>query len=167
MLLYMYLQVSSYRFKFHFTSPLSILSNLAYHCLYLLRASCLKLECRCYVAKIEESEKAGSRQESNPGHLWLEPPHIITSKFIFSNLLWALEWENHSPWVLSWWREFSDQPLTEFWWHILRGCQVWDWGIQYHLCSAYRGLWGFGLGISIRLLHVLTVCQSLPGPGMI
>ena len=29
---------------------------------------------RCYEAKIEESEKAGSRRESNPGHLWLEPP---------------------------------------------------------------------------------------------
>ena len=28
----------------------------------------------CYEAKIEESEKAGSRQESNPGHLWLELP---------------------------------------------------------------------------------------------
>ena len=24
--------------------------------------------------KIEESEKAGSHRESNPGHLWLEPP---------------------------------------------------------------------------------------------
>ena len=31
-------------------------------------------EFRCYEAKIEESEKAGSRRESNPGHLWLEPP---------------------------------------------------------------------------------------------
>ena len=44
---------------------------------YLLRASCLTLEInefRCYEAKIEESEKAGSRRESNPGHLWLEPP---------------------------------------------------------------------------------------------
>ena len=43
----------------------------------MLRASCLMLEInefRCYEAKIEESEKAGSRQESNPGHLWLEPP---------------------------------------------------------------------------------------------
>ena len=29
---------------------------------------------RCYEAKIEGSEKAGSRRESNPGHLWLEPP---------------------------------------------------------------------------------------------
>ena len=29
---------------------------------------------RCYEVKIEESEKAGSRWESNPGHLWLEPP---------------------------------------------------------------------------------------------
>ena len=38
----------------------------------LLRASCLTLEIkefRCYKAKIEESEKAGSCLESNPGHL--------------------------------------------------------------------------------------------------
>ena len=28
-------------------------------------------EFRCYEAKIEESEKAGSCWESNPGHLWL------------------------------------------------------------------------------------------------
>ena len=42
-----------------------------------LRASCLMLEInefRCYEAKIEESEKAGSHRESNRGHLWLEPP---------------------------------------------------------------------------------------------
>ena len=31
-------------------------------------------EFRCYEAQIEESEKVGSRRESNPGHLWLEPP---------------------------------------------------------------------------------------------
>ena len=31
-------------------------------------------EFRCYEVKIEESEKAGSRRESNPGHLWLQPP---------------------------------------------------------------------------------------------
>ena len=45
---------------------------------YMLRASCLlKLEIkesRCYEAKTEESEKAGSCQELNAGHLWLEPP---------------------------------------------------------------------------------------------
>ena len=29
-------------------------------------------EFRCYEAKIEESEKAGSHRESNPGHLSLE-----------------------------------------------------------------------------------------------
>ena len=29
---------------------------------------------KCYEVKIEESEKAGSCRESNPGHLWLEPP---------------------------------------------------------------------------------------------
>ena len=30
----------------------------------------------------------------------------------------------------------SSQPLTEFWRYILSGCQVCDWGIQYHLCGA-------------------------------
>ena len=45
-------------------------------------------------------------------------------------------------WVLSWRREFSGRPLTEFWRHVLSGCQVCDWGIQYHLCSIHRGLWG-------------------------
>ena len=28
---------------------------------------------------------------------------------------------------------------------MLSGCQVCDWGIQYHLCSTYRGLWGLWL----------------------
>ena len=43
----------------------------------LLRADCLTLETnefRCYEAKIEGSEKADSCWESNPGHLWSEPP---------------------------------------------------------------------------------------------
>jgi len=31
-------------------------------------------EFRCYEAKIEESEKASSYWESNPGHPWVEPP---------------------------------------------------------------------------------------------
>ena len=38
--------------------------------------------------------------------------------------------------------------LLEFYWHILSGCQVCDWGIQciqYHLCSTFRGLWGVWL----------------------
>ena len=46
-------------------------------CMSMLRASCLTLEInrfRCYEVKIEESEKVGSRQESNPEHLWLEVP---------------------------------------------------------------------------------------------
>ena len=29
----------------------------------------------------------------------------------------------------------------EFWCHILSGCQVCNWGTQYHLCSIYRGSW--------------------------
>ena len=43
----------------------------------MLRAPCLMLkikELRCYEAKIEESEKAGSCRESSPGDLRLEPP---------------------------------------------------------------------------------------------
>ena len=41
---------------------------LRYICLFLLRASCLTLEIRCYEAKIEESKKkAGSHRESPPG----------------------------------------------------------------------------------------------------
>ena len=31
-------------------------------------------EFRCYEVKTEETEKAGSRWESNPGHLWLVQP---------------------------------------------------------------------------------------------
>ena len=33
-------------------------------------------EFRCYEAKIVESEKAGSRRESNPGHLWHSVPLV-------------------------------------------------------------------------------------------
>ena len=52
--------------------------------IFILRASRLMLEFRYYKAKIEESEKAGSHQESNPGHLWLEPPVPTWGK-----MLWA------------------------------------------------------------------------------
>ena len=38
----------------------------------------------------------------------------------------------------------------EFWRHILSGCQVCDWGIQYHLCGKY--CW-FPLPLNIRLFH--------------
>ena len=44
-----------------------------YQPIYMLRASCLTLEIKIE-AKIEESEKAGSCQESKPGHLRLEVP---------------------------------------------------------------------------------------------
>ena len=43
----------------------------------MFRVFCLMLEVndfRYYEAKIEGSEKADSRQESNPGNLWLRPP---------------------------------------------------------------------------------------------
>ena len=62
-----------------------------------------------------------------PRHLWLSHQCSATE-----------------PWqpVLSWWWEFSGKSIMEFWQHMLSGCQVCDWGIQYHLCSTYRGLWG-------------------------
>ena len=86
-------------------------------------------EFRCYEAKIEECEKAGSRRESNPGHLcqcsanWAttagQPPALTIlcrSCICFR-------------------KEVSCRPLMEFRWHILSGYQVCDWGIQYHLCT--------------------------------
>ena len=71
---------------------------------------------------------------------------LIACKFLYfqceARCSEHIEWEKHSAWVLSWWRKFSGRPLTKFWQHILSGCQVCDWGIQYHLSSTYRGLWG-------------------------
>ena len=95
-----------------------------------------------YEAKIEESEEAGcwrgwTQDTSGLSH---QLDSFISS--VRQDTLECLEWENRSTWILSWWREFSGRPLTEFWHHILSGCQVCDWGIQYHLCSTHRGLWG-------------------------
>ena len=62
------------------TSSLTCAVNLqsesayAYTGSFLIQVAVQINEFRCYEAKIEESEKAGSRRESNPGHLWLEPP---------------------------------------------------------------------------------------------
>ena len=39
----------------------------------VLRASCLKLEIREISVMRQKVKKAGSRRESNPEHLWLEP----------------------------------------------------------------------------------------------
>ena len=50
----------------------------------MLKASCLTLEInefRCYEAKIEECEKAGSHRESNPGHLWLEDTSGLSCQY--------------------------------------------------------------------------------------
>ena len=54
------------------------------------------------------------------------------------------------------------QTLTEFWWHILSGCQVCDWGIQYHLCSTYRGLWG-GLVLQLSWLSGRALAAQARG----
>ena len=73
----------------------------------------LEIKFRCYEAKIEESEKADSCQESNPGHL--------------------------------------------------SGCQVCDWGIQYHQCSIYRGLWGLVVVWLVWLSDTGGSSQRCPG----
>ena len=84
---------------------------------YLLRVSCLMLEVnefRYYEAKIEESEKAGSRQESNPGYLWLEPP------------------------VLCHWATTAWRPLTP----TILYLYCTGGTIHFCTCSTDRGLWG-------------------------
>ena len=47
----------------------SIAINQTLSLLRTLASRWNKQKFRCYEAKIEESEKAGSRRESNPGHL--------------------------------------------------------------------------------------------------
>ena len=69
-----------------------------------------------YEAKIEESEKASSRRESIPGHLWLEPP-------VFCHIE-PRQPANHQPSQSS---MCTAQVLMEFGRHILSGYQVCDW----------------------------------------
>ena len=62
---------------------------------------------------------------------------------LWGQILWAFRARkplNMGSFLLE--REISSQPLTNIWQHMLSGCLVCDWGIQYHLCSTYRGLWG-------------------------
>ena len=62
----------------------------------------------------------------------------------------------------TWRREFSCPLLTEFWWHILSGCQVCSWAIQYHLCSTYRGLLGIVV-VQLSLLSGRTLAAQARG----
>ena len=98
---------------------------------YLLRVSCLTLEVnefRYYEAKIEESEKAGSRQESNPGYLWLEPPVLchwatkawrpLTPTILY---LYCTGGTIHLPVVQiedcgGWWSSGCRGLVAEYWW---------------------------------------------------
>ena len=61
------------------------------------------------------------------------------------------DWENHTAWALSWWREFS-----EFWRHILSGYRVCNWGISVPpLVYTYRGFRGLLVVISSVAEHWL------------
>ena len=66
--------VSGYGFNVNGHNPVCISSlvegeELAQYVLRTLASRWNKEKFRCYEAQIEESEKAGSRRESNPGHL--------------------------------------------------------------------------------------------------
>ena len=77
--------------------------------LSLLRASCLPLkikECRCYEAKIEESEKVGSHLESNLGHLWLAVLchwPTLTILYMYCMTILYMYCTRAVSWVDSWW----------------------------------------------------------------
>ena len=68
--------------------------------------------------------------------------------------------QNHSAWVLSWWREFFGRLLTEFWWHILSGYWTCNWDIQYHLRSTYGELWGLVVVRQLWLSGLALVVQA-------
>ena len=75
------------------------------------------------------------------------------------------DWENHTEWVLSWWTEFSGQPLTGFWRHILSGCcQVCDWGTCAVHIEDCEGWWLFGCDslVAEHWLHKPGVLGSIP-----
>ena len=67
-------------------------------------------EFRCYEAKNRGKWKAGSRQESNSGHLWLEPP------------------------LLCHWATATRQPPTliilYMYWHVAWQSSIWLTGVQ-------------------------------------
>ena len=56
-------------------------------------------EFRCYEVKTEESEKAGSHRESNPGHLWLEPP-VEPVERTYAEWFTQFSRLGKNPWVL-------------------------------------------------------------------
>ena len=61
------------------------------------------------------------------------------------NILHEARHSEHFEWATTH-HGFFPGFLVPNWRHILSGCQFatdfCDWGIQYHLCSTYRGLWG-------------------------
>ena len=81
-------------------------------------------------------------------------------------IFWALGWhlstkgsnaksilpQAGNKWIWMLWGENRGK-----WKNILSGCQVCDWGIQYHLCSTYRGLWGL---VVVRLSLKGINCSS-------
>ena len=95
------------------------------------------------------SEKTGGCWESNPGSLWLHFPQSLPHNvYIFwfqheARCSEHLEWKKSlTMGSLLMERTLQSTPDRVLRAHILCSCQVFDWGIQYHLCSTYRGLWG-------------------------
>ena len=112
----------------------------------LLKTSCLMLEInefRCYEAKIEESEKkvkkAGSRQESNPGHLWL-----------------AVYIEDCE----GWWSSGCCGSVAEHWWLIIMENWV-EFGTRLVGSRLLPFLMCFVTLISYLFLHIELLFSSL------
>ena len=114
--------------------------------------------------KIAESEKAASHWESNPGHL-----ACAASALPLSYVQWP---NNHQHSQTS--KFISGWPLTEFWWHILSGCRVWDWGTSVPPvacmldCSCTEDCEGWLLSrccgsVAEHWLHKLRVMGLIPG----
>ena len=77
----------------------------------------VKAQSMNYGAKIEESEKAGSRRELNPGHLWLEPPVRHNSQTTRCateavNTICAVHIEDCE----GWWLSGCCGSVAEHWW---------------------------------------------------
>ena len=96
---------------------------------------------------------------------------LLKNKFLQDNFpTWGksskhLDGENHSAWVLSWWRELSSRPLPEFWQYILSGCHV----CNSPTCAVHiedcEGWWLSGCRSSVaeHWLHKPGVLGLIPG----
>ena len=124
------------------------------------------------LCEIERSKEVSSFQESNPGPASALPPSYDNrTTTTFRNIYFQcearrskhLDWENHSAWVLSWWKEFSGQPLLMAQTEWLPGVWLRHFSTT---CAVYRedceGWWLSGCRSSVEhWLHKPGVLGSI------